>query len=256
VFDFIQEYWTVISQNLGWSDLFDIAVVAFLIFQLLQLMRGTRAIQTLSGLAILFIFYWLSDRFELLTLRAVLGSVFDNWILILILLFHQDIRRALSQFGRASFISTSNKSQQSQIIEEIIRSCVSLAGKKIGALIVIEREADIGEFVEAGVELDCVLSKEAITSFFLPVSPLHDGALLVRNGRIALAGCFLPLSLNPLVSKALGTRHRAALGITEETDSLCIVVSEEKGTISVAASGKITHDLDAAQLRRMLTEML
>jgi len=250
------QYWAEFFRLVRWIDILDVSLVALLIYQALLLLKGTRALQVFLGLSLLFVFYWVSDRFDLLTLKAVLGSIFDNWIVIVILLFHQDIRRALSQFGRTSLFSTKNSIEYSMIIEEIVRSCVSLASKKIGALIVLEREADITEFLDAGVEMDCKPSKEAITSIFMPVSPLHDGAVVIRDGRIFMAGCFLPLTLNPLVGKSLGTRHRAALGITEETDAVCIVVSEEKGSMSYAASGKITHDLDGSQLRKLLLEMV
>jgi DNA integrity scanning protein DisA with diadenylate cyclase activity len=120
----------------------------------------------------------------------------------------------------------------------------------------VEREADLSDFIEAGEVLDSRVSKDVLTSLFLPVSPLHDGAAVIRKGRIFMAGCFLPLSLNPLISKALGTRHRAALGITEETDAICLVISEEKGSVSFASAGKISHDLEAGQLRKLLTEAL
>lgn len=239
-----------------WVDLVDIALVAVLIYQAFLLLKGTRALQSALGLALIFLLFWLSDRFEVRTVRAILGSLFENWILILILIFHADIRRALSRFGRASFFHTQETQEQRQVIEELIRSCVSLANKKIGALIVLEREADISEFIEAGERVDALLSKEVLTSIFLPVSPLHDGATIIRKARIERAGCFLPLSLNPLVSKSLGTRHRAALGITEETDALCVVVSEEKGTISFSENGKIVHDLDSSQLRKTLISAL
>jgi len=242
--------------SVGWADLVDILIVAFLIYYVLLFIKGTRAIQIILGLGFLFFCYWIADRFEFLTVRAILGSLFDNWIVIFILLFHQDIRRILALFGRTSFFSSSGNLDQTHLVEEITRSCISLANKKIGALIVIERDAEVTDFVESGVELDSKLTKEVITSVFMPVSPMHDGALVVRRGRVYMAGCFLPLSMNPLVSQSLGTRHRAALGITEETDALCIVVSEEKGTLSFAVSGKITHDLDGAQLRRLLLERL
>lgn len=227
-----------------------------MIYQTLLLLKGTRAIQIIVGLALLFVVFWTADRFQLLTLRAALGSIFENWILILILIFHQDIRRALSRMGRTSLFSARSAAESSQIVEEIVRSTTSLANKKIGALMVIVREANIEEFVEAGQEVDAKLTKETLTSIFLPVSPLHDGAVIISGGRIQKAGCFLPLSLNPLVSKSLGTRHRAALGITEETDAICIVVSEEKASISYASNGKITHELDGPQLRKLLMEAL
>jgi len=246
------QFWIELIGSVRWWDLVDIFMVSLLIYQAFLLLKGTRALQIFFALSFLFLMYWVSHEFEIRTVRAILGSLFDNWILILILLFHQDIRRALSQFGGSSFFSKSVFLEQGQVIEEIVRSCVSLANKKIGALLVIERVADVSEFTEAGVDLDAKVSRELLTSIFLPVSPLHDGAVIIRDSRVVKAGGFLPLSLNPLVSKALGTRHRAALGITEETDAVCIVVSEEKGSLSYASSGKITHDLEASQLRKML----
>ncbi len=237
-------------------DLIDIVLVSFLIYQIFLILKGTRAFQIVLSFLILAGLYWLSDRFEIRTVRAILSSIFDNWILILILLFHPEIRRALAQFGKTSWLSTKDTGAMSQTMEELMKSCISLANKKIGALIVIEREADITDFIESGQSIDSELSKELLTSIFLPVSPLHDGAVLIRKGRIDRAGCLLPLSLNPLISKTLGTRHRAALGVTEETDAICLVVSEENGSVSVAGSGKITHDLDAAQLRNYLVEVL
>jgi diadenylate cyclase len=250
------QFWTDFWPLVRWWDLVDIFLVSVLIYQAFLLLKGTRALQIFFALSFLFLLFWFSDRFEIRTVRAILGSLFENWILILILLFHQDIRRALSQFGQTQFFTKLAGNQQGQVIEEVVRSCVSLANKKIGALLVIERVADVSEFIEAGVDLDAKVSREILTSIFIPVSPLHDGAVLLRESRIVKAGGFLPLSLNPLVSKSLGTRHRAALGITEETDAVCIVVSEEKGSISYASSGKITHDLEASQLRKMLMESL
>lgn len=252
----VVQYWHEFFPLTRWVDLLDIILVAIIIYQAFLLLRGTRALQVFLGLALVFLLYWISDRFELRTVRAILGSIFENWILIIILLFHQDIRRTLSQFGKAYFLSSQDSREQSQILEELVKGCVSLASRKIGALVVLEREADITEFIDAGHTIDAKLSKELLTSIFLPVSPLHDGAVVIRKGKIHMAGSFLPLTLNPLVSKSFGTRHRAALGITEETDALCIVVSEEKGSISFAASGKITHDLDGSQLRKMLLEMV
>lgn len=254
--DVLYSFWSDYFALVRWFDVIDILLVAILIYQAFLLLKGTRALQIFIGLSLVFILYWMADRFELRTLRAVLGSIFQDWILILILLFHQDIRRALSKVGKASFFKAPTKFEQGQMVEELIRGLSSLANKKIGALVVLEREADIAEFIEAGVQMDCKLSKEVLSSIFMPVSPLHDGAAVIREGRISIAGCFLPLSLNPLVSRTMGTRHRAALGITEETDAICIVVSEEKGSLSFAVSGKITHDIDAAQLRKMLSELI
>lgn len=235
-------------------DVVDVLVVAFIIYRVLLLIKGTRTGEILLGLGLLFFVFWLSDRFEVRTLRTILSTVFDNLFIIFILLFQNDIRRALSQVGRTSILSSLNQFKDTQLLEEVIRSCVSLSNKKIGALMVIEKQADVLDFIEPGTILDSTLTKEILTSIFLPVSPLHDGAILIRKGRIYMAGCFLPLTLNPMVSKAVGTRHRAAVGLTEETDAVCIVVSEENGSISLAQNGKITHSLDAAQLRRALLE--
>jgi diadenylate cyclase len=256
IFEDILRFWREFSPLIRWWDLIDILVVAFFIHQAFLFLKGTRAFQLFLTLSLLFLFFWISERFQIRTVRAVLGSLFDNWVILLVLLFHQDIRRALSQFGVKSFLSASKKEDSSQLIEELVRSAVSLANKKIGALLVVEREADLSDFIEAGEVLDSRVSKDVLTSLFLPVSPLHDGAAVIRKGRIFMAGCFLPLSLNPLISKALGTRHRAALGITEETDAICLVISEEKGSVSFASAGKISHDLEAGQLRKLLTEAL
>jgi len=256
IFGDIVQFWREFHPLLRWWDLIDILVVAFFIHQAFQFLKGTRAFQLFLTLSLLFLFFWIAERFQVRTVRAVLGSLFENWVILIVLLFHQDIRRALTQFGTRSFWSKSSKIDQSQVAEELVRAAVSLANKKIGALIVVEREAELSDFIEAGELVDSVLAKDILTSLFLPVSPLHDGAVVIRKGRLFMAGCFLPLSLNPLISKSLGTRHRAALGITEETDAICIVVSEEKGSISYAAHGKITHDLEAGQLRKSLLEAL
>lgn len=256
MFQQLLQFWSDYFSLFRWIDLLDIALVSVLVYQLLKFLRGTRAIQIFVGLVVLALFYWVADRVELRSLSALLGNLFDNWILILILIFHQDIRRALSKFGETQIFSERGKEDQGRFIEELVKSAGSLATRKIGALIVIERQADVNEFAEAGIELDARLTREALTSIFMPVSPLHDGAVIIRDGRILKAGCFLPLSLNPLLSSSMGTRHRAALGITEETDAVCIVVSEEKGSLSFARAGKISHDLESAQVRKLLLESL
>ncbi len=235
-------------------DLVDILLVAFIAYRVLLFLKGTRAIQILVTLGGLFLLFWVSEQFEVRTFRAILGKLFDNLFIIFIVLFQNDLRRAFSQLSHTPFFSNSNSLKDSYLIEELIKSCVSLSNKKIGALIVIERQADVLDFVEPGILVDSLLSKELLTSIFLPVSPVHDGAVLIRKGRVHMAGCFLPLTLNPMSSKTVGTRHRAAVGLTEETDALCIVVSEETGAISLASRGRIAHTLDPAQLRKSLLE--
>lgn len=186
----------------------------------------------------------------------MLGFVFNNLFIILILIFQQEIRRALSRMGQTPLFSPLLSSRDGQVIEELIKAVVSLSNRKIGALIVIENRADVLDFVEAGNLLDAQMDRELLTSIFMPVSPLHDGAVIVRKGRIHMAGCFLPLTLNPSVSKAVGTRHRAGVGLTEETDAICVIVSEENGQISLASRGKISHGLDQAQLRKGILDAL
>jgi len=161
----------------------------------------------------------------------------------------------LAQMGQNPLLRTISAIEETRFIEEIIRTAVSLANKKIGAIIVFERETELGDLIEMGTPLDAKVSKEILTSIFLPYSPIHDGAVIIKGGRIAAAGCFLPLTLSAAVSKTLGTRHRAAVGITEETDAVVIAVSEEAGTISVAVEGKLTRGVDAAALRRILTKI-
>jgi len=234
----------------------DILAVSFIFYQILVWIRGTRALQIMMGLLILFAIFLLSAWLEFRALRTLLGTIFGNLFIILVILFHQDIRRALSKVGVNPFLSNLSRSRSGQLIEEIVKSAVSLANRKIGALIVVEKQADVLDFVEAGTLIDAVLDRDLISSLFMPVSPLHDGALIIRKGRIYMAGCFLPLTLNPSVSKNVGTRHRAAVGLTEETDAICIVVSEETGSLSMAFNGKISHDLDGNQLRKLMLEAM
>ncbi len=250
-----QWFWDFFSL-LRWADILDVLLIAVLVYRVLVLMKGTRAGQVLIGMALIGVIYWTAVWSEMRTVAAALNYVFENIVIILVILFQQDIRRVLSQVGRASIFKSQDSLHESQMLEELVKSCISMSNKKIGALMVLEKQADVLDFVEPGTIIDSHISKEMLTSIFLPVSPLHDGAVLLRKGRIYMAGCFLPLTLNPSVSKSVGTRHRAAVGLTEETDALCIVVSEENGSVSLAAGGRITHNLDAAQLRKMLLELV
>lgn len=237
-------------------DLVDILLVAFVIYRIFLLIKGTRALQMLVGLAILVITYVVSQVFELFTLHWILNAFLSSIILVVVVLFQNEIRRALAHVGMNPFLSSrEGQASGAQVIEELMKASVSLANKKIGALIVLERETDLRDYVEEGVRIDGALSKELLLSIFLPYSPIHDGAALVRGGRILWAGCFLPLTTRANVDKDFGTRHRAALGITEETDAVVIVVSEERGAISVVLNGRVTRDLDGATLRRVLLNL-
>ncbi|MEW5948988.1 MAG: diadenylate cyclase CdaA [Thermodesulfobacteriota bacterium] len=236
--------------TLRWQDVLDILLVAFIIYEIILFIRGTRAVQMVAGLAILVVFYFMAREVGLQTLHWLLGTFLSSFFLLVVIIFQDDIRRALMQVGRTPFLKADTATLQ--ILEEVVRSAVSLSNKGIGGLIAIEREAGLKDYLESGVPIDARVSREILLSIFYPTSPIHDGAVIIRNGRISHAGCFLPLSTNPFLSKKLGTRHRAAVGLTEHTDAVVVVVSEETGTISAAIDGKITRDLDAATLRNML----
>lgn len=241
-------YWVV--------DVLDILIVAFFIYQLLLIFRGTRAAQILVVLAILYLTSHASLYIGLLTVNWILQSLLGVWVLTMVIIFQPELRRALVSFGQRNFLRVFSRGEEAHMIDELARSAVSLASKRTGAIIVLERETKLDSYVEPGINLDAVISRRLLESIFFPYSPLHDGAVIVNNGRIVAASCFLPLSLSPEVSRDLGTRHRAAIGITEETDAVAVVVSEETGTISLAYGGKIERDLDALAVRKRLGEIL
>jgi len=241
--------------NFRLQDAIDIAVIAFVIYRLIDLIRGTRAARMLVGLLVVFLTFLSSKYFDLYTLNWVLDNFLSSILLVIVVIFQHDIRRALTRVGSGPFFG-SERRLQGQELEEIIRAVVGLASNRIGALIVFEREVGLNEYLDAGTILEAQISKELIRSVFLPTSPIHDGALVIRKGRVAAAGCFLPLTTNPNVSKTLGTRHRAGIGLTEETDAVVVVISEEEGSISLVSEGRITRDLDAGTLRSTLQKLL
>ncbi len=236
-------------------DTVDILIVAAGIYWLLLLIRGTRAIQILVGLIALIALSLASELFQLAALGMILERFLGSAVLIIVILFQNDIRRALARVGRGFFPSFSAE-QELQVVEEIVRSAGALSQRRHGALIVLERESNLGDLVEAGVTVDARLSKELLTSIFQPTSPMHDGAVLIQEGRVSSAGCILPLTLRTDLPEGLGTRHRAAIGITEETDALVVVVSEETSTISVVLGGELLRGLDAPRLRVVLRDIL
>ena len=236
----IERLWQLLLELWGYlgasfdpvRDTLDIVLVTLGIYWLLLLIRGTRAVQILLGLIVLIAASLASEMFQLVTLRLILDNFLSSAVLIIIVLFQHDIRRALARVGRG-FFPTVSAQQESQMLEEIVRAAQTLSQKRVGALIVLERETNLDDQIEAGSPIDAAVSKELLTSLFLPYSPLHDGAVIIQHGRIAQAGCILPLTLRSDLPEGVGTRHRAAVGITEETDALVIVVSEETATISV-----------------------
>jgi diadenylate cyclase len=241
--------------NFRFRDAIDIGIIAFFIYRIIDLIRGTRAVQMLIGLVVVFLAFLSSQYFDLYALNWILDNFLGSILLVIVVIFQDDIRRALTQVGTRPFFGAES-GLQSQDLEEIVRAAVSLASKRIGALIVLQRDVGLNDFVEVGTRLDARVSKELITSIFQPLSPIHDGALIIHKGRIIAAGCFLPLTTNPHVSKTLGTRHRAGIGLTEETDAVVIVISEEEGAISMVREGRITRDVDAATLRSTLLRLL
>jgi diadenylate cyclase len=244
-----------ILSTLRWQDLLDIAIVATVLYWLFLILKGTRAFQILMGLALLLLASIISKSAALYTVDWLVTSFWSQVVLVLVVLFQPEIRRALAQIGQNPFSRSLTAGEESRTLEEIIRAVVLMANKRMGAIIVLEREIELKDIVEVGVAVDAKLSKELLLSLFIPYSPLHDGAVIIKGDRLVAAGCFLPLTLSPDVSKMLGTRHRAALGVTEETDAVVIVVSEETGAISVIMGGKLTRELDAAALRRVLTRI-
>ncbi|MFQ5416862.1 MAG: diadenylate cyclase CdaA [Myxococcota bacterium] len=236
-------------------DTVDILLVTFGIYWLLLLIRGTRAVQILVGLIALFAASVASEVFQLVTLRLILEYFLSSAVLIFIVIFQNDIRRALAQVGRGFFRPASAR-EESQRVEEVVRGVQALAEKRTGALVVMERETALEDQIEAGTKIDAELTKELLISIFQARSPLHDGAVLIRDARIAAAGCILPLTLRNDLPEGVGTRHRAAVGITEETDALVIVVSEETGGISVVMSGDMLSDLTPSRLRNLLRTVL
>ena len=235
-------------------DVLDVLLVAFIIYRVMLLIRGTRAMQMFIGLIAVFIVYNLAERAGLITLYSILDAVLTYVVLIIVVLFQGDIRRALMRVGSRPFLRRGQSARESQVIEEVVKAAQALAQKRIGALIVFEREAALDEFIEHGTKLDSVVSKELLYSIFVPSyeNPMHDGAVLIRDGRLLEAGVFLPLTESTKVDRSLGTRHRAAIGISEETDAVVVVVSEERGSASLCFAGNIVRDLDTNMLRHAL----
>lgn len=237
----------------------DILVVFLMVYALLKLIRGTRAAPMAAGIAAIAFLYWIADRFNLDTLEFILRPAPLYIGVAVIVLFQNEIRQALISFGnrfRMPF-SLRHRGQFGEgVYDEIVLAATTLASTKTGALIVVERAFSLGDVVEGGVKMDAELSYDLLVTIFNPATPLHDGAVVVRRHRVAAAACFLPLTLNPLLSKDLGTRHRAAIGITEDTDAVAVVVSEETGLISFVQGGQIKRGLDATRLRASIFEAL
>jgi diadenylate cyclase len=245
----------VLDQFGFWAAI-DIVIIAFVIYHILLLIRGTRAAQMLTGILIVVLTFLLSSIVPLTTLNWVMNKFYSSFIIILIILFQDDIRRVLSKMGKKSFMPGSDNLSSAQILDEIVRSAASLASKRTGALIVFERNIILSRYVEIGTQVDGRVSKELLVAIFHPSSPIHDGAVIIQRGRIAAAGCFLPLTRDENLDPNWGTRHRAAIGISQETDAIVVLVSEEGASMSLVVEGKVSRKMDPRDLRKSLKELL
>lgn len=230
----------------------DVLLVSFLMYRALLVIRGTRALPMLLGLVAVAVVYFIAKRIGLVTLAWLIDSVFNSFILLVVVIFQDDIRRALTKMGSQPFLFKQSKSVSDRVQEEIALAAHRMSKAKLGSIIVIQREVGLDEFLAEGVPLDARVNRKILYSIFTKDSPLHDGAVIVEGGRIKAAGCVLPLSFNPDIDPQFGTRHRAALGITERSDAMVIVTSEETGAISLFMDGAIHRNLDSSSLREIL----
>jgi diadenylate cyclase len=240
-----------------WWDVVDVLVVALIIYESLKLIRGTRAMQMAFGSALLVGLYFFSIAAPLQTVNWLIRNLIGYVVFAAIVLFQNDIRRALAHFGRTPFVRAFARAENDdETIEEVVTAAIQLADRKIGALIVIERQIGLRNYIESGIPLDAMVTHDLLVTIFQTSGPLHDGAVIIQENRIAAASCFLPLTVNPSVGTDLGTRHRAAIGLTEENDAVAVVVSEETGRISIATEGQISRGFTSETLRARLTQLV
>jgi diadenylate cyclase len=245
----------ILDQFGFWAGV-DILIIAFIIYHILLLIRGTRAAQMLTGILIVIAAFLLSSIVPLTTLNWVMNKFYTSFIIIIIILFQDDIRHVLSRMGKKSFIPGTDNLSSAQILDEITRAAAALAAKRIGALIVLERNILLTRYIEVGTLIDGRVSKELLMAVFHPSSPVHDGAVIVQRGRVSAAGCFLPLTRDENLEPNWGTRHRAAIGISQETDAIVVLVSEEGASISLVVEGKVSRKMDPKDLRKALKDLL
>jgi len=242
--------------RLTWISVLDILIVAFIIYQLLVLIKGTRAVQMALGLTLIVAFFYFSRWSRLETVSWLLTNILPYFVFAIIVIFQSEIRRALAHFGKTTLFSGFGSINRNEFYDEIVLATTTLASKQTGALIIIQRDIGLRSYIESGIALDAVLSYDLLVTIFNPAVPLHDGAVIIQGNVIAAAACFLPLTVKPRLSKELGTRHRAAIGVTEETDAVAIIVSEETGAISFAHDGEIERYLNGDTLKQRMREVL
>ena len=244
------------ASEFSWFDVLDILIVALIIYELLQLIRGTHAVQMALGALVLVILYWASLWLNLQTLNWLLRTFLPFVVFGIIVVFQAEIRKVLAHLGKTPFFGAFTERRQDEVIDEVVLAITTLAGQRTGAIIVVEREMGLRSYIETGIAMDALVTYDLLISIFNPGTPLHDGAVILQGNRAAAAACFLPLTVNPELSRALGSRHRAAIGVTEDTDALAIVVSEETGTISLVQDGAIRRGLDGPALQQALLAAL
>lgn len=242
--------------HLGWWDVLDILLVAFLVYELLRFLRGTHAVQIALGGFVLVVLYWASVLFALQTVNWLLRTFLPFLVFGIIVVFQAEIRKGLAHLGRAPFLGGAARRRQEEIVDEVVLASTSLAAERTGAIIALERNMGLRSYIETGIALDAIVTYDLLVSIFHPATPLHDGAVVIQGNRVAAAACFLPLTVNPELSRTLGSRHRAAIGLSEDTDAVAVVVSEESGTISIVEGGRIRRGLDGPALKRELLRTL
>ena len=259
----IGSLFTNLFQHPDWHNMIDVLILTVFIYQIIKLVMHTRSNSLLKGIGIVLVMAWLSSALHLSAVSWLLTQIISMGLLFIVILFQPEFRRGLEQIGRSKlirrFLGLPGKQQPAERVEapvaEIVRAMSSMARKKVGALIIIERHTGLGDVIETGTRVDAEISAPLIENIFEPNTPLHDGAMVIRNRRIEAAACILPLSEDPTISRDLGTRHRAAIGITETTDAVSLIVSEETGIISMAREGRLTRHLDGRSLTILLTEL-
>lgn len=239
-----------------WLDVLDILIVAFVVYQLLQLIRGTHAVQVALGGAVLVLLFWASQWLDLQAVNWLMRTFLPYAVFGILVIFQPEIRKVLAHLGKTPLSGVFGAGRAEDVLDEIVLATTSLASKKVGAILVLEREMGLKSYIETGIALDAQITYDLLINVFTPGTPLHDGAVVVQGNRVAAAACFLPLTVNPELSRTLGSRHRAAIGITEDTDAVALVVSEETGTISMVVGGRIRRGLDATALRQALYESM
>ena len=240
----------------SWLDGVDVLIVAFIVYQLLQFIRGTHAVQMALGGLVLVILYWASQWFNLETVNWLLRTFLPYVVFGIIVVFQTEIRKVLAHLGKTPLLGAFATTRTEEVIDEIVLAATTLAAQRTGAILVIEREMGLRSYIETGIALDALLTYDLLISIFNPGTPLHDGAVVIQGNRVAAAACFLPLTVNPGLARELGSRHRAAIGVTEDTDALAVVVSEETGGISVVVGGNIRRNVDGRALKQALLEAL